>query len=525
MVTLALVAMMSAGAPLFAEQISFTTAARQQQTTPPPTAPQTQQTPQAPAGPTLELSMDQAVTMALENNLDLKSQRFGFAITSQGVAAARAAYLPQLTASLSRTASTSDPLNIFETTQAKTVTTFVNGGTRYGQNLPWLGSSYSVSWGGTRNVTNAISNFNPRLTSSLSVRFDQPLWQRFAIDNNRFNLQNSQRNVQIADLQLQSQILAVQDTVRLAYLNLTSSIAGLEVAREIKRFNDVALSNARARIAVGNAAEIDGIQSEAAVLSSEEAIINAEAAIAQAEDQLRALLLDPSRPDYWQIRITPTDQMEVRERTIDVDAAIKNALANRLDLTQSKQQLEQTQLRKKLAQDATKPSVDLFATYSASGTAGILLDPDTGVPAATLGFGGAFGDSFGNTNPSWTFGLNVGYPIGQSGARVQAAQTQIQIDQQQLNLRIQELQIVTQVRDAARQVEAGFRRVQSTQRALAASQQQLRAEERKQEVGMSSQFDVILKQQLLATAKTAELNARIQYNRALITFDRVQRIR
>jgi len=61
--------------------------------------------------------------------------------------------------------------------------------------------------------------------------------------------------------------------------------------------------------------------------------------------------------------------------------------------------------------------------------------------------------------------------------------------------------------------------------ALTASEQQKRAEERKLEVGMASTFDVLLKAQALASARSAELAAKIAYNTALINFERVQKIR
>jgi outer membrane protein TolC len=270
--------------------------------------------------------MDQAVAMALENNLDLKSNRFNLVFQSQGVAAARAAFLPLLTAGINRNTTQSVPLNQFETTANKSTSSSIAGSTRYAQTLPWHGANYNV-WSANRG--DQQPPISTAIGSGLTVQFNQPLWQRFGIDSNRFNLDNAQRNVQIADLNLQAQVLATQDSVRLAYLNLTSSIASLQVAQEIKRVNVVALANARARIAVGNAADIDGIQSEAAVLSSEEAVINAEAAIYFCRRPASPAPAD-SRPDYWQVHIVPTDQMEVKTAHHRPHVAIKNALANRL---------------------------------------------------------------------------------------------------------------------------------------------------------------------------------------------------
>src|SRR5262245_11329558 len=62
---------------------------------------------QAPTGPTVRLSMEQAVAMALEANLGLKRDRIDLSIASQGVAAARAAFNPTLNSGVTRNTSTS----------------------------------------------------------------------------------------------------------------------------------------------------------------------------------------------------------------------------------------------------------------------------------------------------------------------------------------------------------------------------------------------------------------------------------
>jgi HAE1 family hydrophobic/amphiphilic exporter-1 len=246
--------------------------------------------------------------------------------------------------------------------------------------------------------------------------------------------------------------------------------------------------------------------------------------VSRAEDALRTLVIDNNRTDFWNVHLVATDDFKAEQRQIDVDAAIKNALENRLDLQVMKRNIELTQLNQQLIHDSTKPSVDFQAQYTARGSGGTQIDPNTLLPV-TIGFGSVFGDSFGNHNPSWTFGLNFGYPIGQTAARVNLVRQQLQLDQLQVDQKAQEQAIIAQVRDAARQVESGWRRVVSTQKALDANAKQLEAENRKLAVGMSTTFEVLQKQQLLAAAKNSELAARIAYNQALINFDKVQKVR
>src|SRR6185312_5245240 len=89
------------------------------------------------------------------------------------------------------------------------------------------------------------------------------------------------------------------------------------------------LKDNQARVEVGTAAKIDTISSEAEVASNEEAVIIQQAAIESAEDQLRALLMNPSQAGFWTMNFVPSDEASMTQRTIDVDAAVKNALEHR----------------------------------------------------------------------------------------------------------------------------------------------------------------------------------------------------
>ena len=172
----------------------------------------------------------------------------------------------------------------------------------------------------------------------------------------------------------------------------------------------------------------------------------------------------------------------------------------------------------------------VLAIARSQGTAGTQFVYGSGFPPPVTDrvvrtFGNALGDTFGGAYPSWSVGVTVAYPIGESSAKAAYARSQVQQHQQELALKDLQVQIVAQVRDAARQVTNSFQRVQATQTFRLAAQQQLDAEQRRFEVGLSATLDLQIRQSQLATARVAELNAMIDYNRALIVLERVQRTR
>jgi outer membrane protein TolC len=478
---------------------------------------------QAPPGPTLALSMEEAVAMALETNLGLKSQRLNPNIAAQNIASARAAFLPQVSSNISRTVTESPALVFEDGTVAVSSSTALSGGATFVQPLPWYGGSVSAFWLANRNATmGSNSTFNPRIGSSFRVSFNQPLWRNFLTDSTRANLQNAERQSVIVDMQLEQRIIGTQVAVRNGYLALVAAIEGRRVAQQNMDLAEQSLRNAQARVAVGQSPEIDIVTAQASVESFRDSLIVAGARIETAEDLLRSQILDPARPDYWELKLQPTQTIQLTPKEIDVPAAIQNALANRLDLAVMKRDMEITDLNLSVSRNNTRPNVDLNVGYAARGDGGteFLGDGTTRV----IGFGNVLGDAFGGAYPSWSTGVTVSYPIGHNSADAALARSQIQKQQQLMELRQLELAVVGDVRQAARDVQNSFQRVLATRAALAASERQLEAEERKFAVGLSDTFQLQQRERDLASARISELNAIIAYSSALIQFERVQRI-
>jgi outer membrane protein TolC len=483
---------------------------------------------QGQAGSTLPLTMDQAVAMALEANLGLKSERLNLDQASNAVAGARTTFLPFVQTSFGRQTAKFVPSDFTQgASDLSSSGLSVSGAVS--QNLRWFGGSYSVSWSGSRSTQiGGISSFNPRLGSSLRVDFAQPLLRGLRTDAARVGLANAQRRRAITDVVLEQRIVATEASVRLAYLNLVAAIEGLKVARLNMEIVQQSLRQSRARVAVGQSPQIEIIQAEAQVASNQEQVIVAEASISTTEDALRSLILDPARPDFWTVRLVPTDAIEIEKREVNLDESIKTALANRLDLSVLKREMEITDVNLALTRDNLLPDVNFNLSYSAAGTAGTQFTFGSGFPppivdTTTRTFGSALGDVFGGAYPSWGIGVSVSYPLGRSAQQVAHAQTQITKRQQEISLRELELEIVRQVREAVRQVENSFQRVQAAQAFRQAAEQQLEAEERRFAVGLSTTLERQVRQSELARARTSELNAMIFYARALIVLDRVQR--
>lgn len=520
-------AVLALGACLFASGPRLS-ASEQDPASPPGAARQA-----APAGPVMQIGQEEAVRLALENNLGVQGQRLAPQIQEFSVARALAAYTPEVVASTGRSSSSAPPTNFLETGVDVTTSSNFNSSGGVRQVLPW-GGSYQVGLDGSRFTTDAPrAVFSPRITTDFSAVYTQPLLRGLFIDSNRLSILQSRNQQEIVDLQLAERITQTERAVRYAYLNLVASIAGLDVARQSLEVAQQQLENNRRRVEVGTIAPIENVAAEAEVARTEEAVILAEGQIEAAQDQLRTLVLNPSQPDFWSVRFEPAEQPVITSQPIDVDAAIGSALANRTDIAQLRKELESADLDIRFNRNARLPGIDLQARYGMTGVGGTQFrygpePPEGGPPPVDETFQRSFRDVlrdvFGNDFNNWSVSVNISYPIGTSAAEASLAQSRLRRQQAQVSMRELEMEIARQVREAARQVQTSLKRVESTQKARELAERQLEAEEKRVAVGLSDTFRAVQAQRDLAAQRRAELNAIIDYNRALIDFQAVQTV-
>ena len=479
-------------------------------------------------GPVRPLTVDEAVQLALEQNLGVQVERLNPQVQDLTIAQARTAWTPFFSAGVFGQNQDAPPSSFLS--GGTDVITTQNAGTELAvsQLLPW-GTNYAVSWDSARMTTNNIfTQFDPQLTSNLSAFVEQPLLRDFKIDSARWQLRVSQNSREIADIDLRQTIATTTRSVKNAYWEYKYALASLEVARQSLELAQESLRNTRSRVEIGTLAPIDIVEAESEVADREEAVILAEAAIGQSEDRLRALVFDPNTPEFWNMRIDPIDPVPFEVQAVDVDGAVRRALSERTDVAQTKKTLERTALDERFYRNQTLPDISLRVDYNATALAGTQLIRGEGTfPPPVIGsvqrpYSDLLGDVFSSAFPTWRFGLNVSYPIGTSNAEATLAQTRLRARQSNLQLRDLELQVTTQVRDAARQLMANAKRVEATRAARVLFERRLEAEEKKFAAGMSTSFQVFQAQRDLSTARNAELRATLDYNLSQVDFDTVQ---
>jgi outer membrane protein TolC len=483
-----------------------------------------------PTRPVRRLSIEEAVTLALDQNLDLRVERISPLIQDTFVAEARSVYAPELSTTITGDDWDRPAGNIFDGGDVVT-NRFMQDDVGVVQQVPWKGGQYSAGWTGRRSTTtNVFTSFNPLVESNLNLNYTQPLVRNFGIDGFRQQIAVSRANRDISDIELRRIVVLTERTVRNAYWELVFARSFLEVQRQSLALAEESLRNNRTRVEVGTMAPIDIVEAENEVARNIEAVIRAEADLERAEDQLRTLVFDPQdTPDFWSISLQPNDSPVLQAREIDVDAAIRNALLNRTDLGTLDQNLEITDTDIRYFRNQQLPAVDLRVDYRLTGQGGERLIRAGGFPGTVVGteqrsFGSTLGDILANEFPKWTVGVTVSYPFGTSAADAALERSRLERSRHEARRRSLELRIAAEVRDAARNVRTNLQRVEATRASRELAERRLEAEQRKFEVGLSTNFLVFQAQRDLATARNTEQQAILDYIRSLVDFEAVQEI-
>jgi HAE1 family hydrophobic/amphiphilic exporter-1 len=477
---------------------------------------------------TLRLSVDEAVRMAIENNTDLKADRIDPQISDTRVAAATGAFKPTFNTNAQRTDQLQPPVGFL--TPLPTTNNVTTAAAGMGQRLPWFGTTYNVGWSATHTESNSFLNsYNPLVQSGLTFSFSQPLLRDFHVDTARQQLITSRINRDIAGTRLSESVVRTTANVKSAYWNLVSAKANVDARRKAFELDEELVRVNKARVDVGTSPPIDLVSAQAELASNEEQVIIAETAVKEAEDRLRVLILDTTQAAAWNVALDAADAPPVGLGAPDTDAAVANALRDRTDLLRARKDIETAQTTVMFTDNQRLPDVRLSASYAANGLGGtqVLRDGST-FPGSIIGsglatsFGSVLGQLFGRDYPTWNVGVTVSYPIGQSAEEANHARARLESAQTQERLKSAEAKVVQQVRDAGWKIGMNARRIQTTRLARELAEQRLDAEQKRLDVGLSTNFLVIQAQRDLVQAKTNELSAVLAYDLALVDFDALQ---
>lgn len=450
------------------------------------------------------LDLQEALRIAVRQNLDIALERKAVEIAALGVDVADGAFEPTVTASYSHDDARQPPLTSQEG-GAGEILTAVDDAWRLGIAKQFtFGTTMDLQWTNSRAKSSLGTAVEPvTYRSALSLVLTQPLLRGFSSDLVVPRLEILRAKIASAREreQLATAMAAVVERTEAAYWNVLQALYGYDLALRTQHGAQEQLALTQRRIDAGTLPPSELIGAESTVAQRQLEVVTADRTIHQAWDQLRAVLHLPS--DHWARPILPIDVPRFQQRPTTLDAMLASALKHRPELAAADLDVQATALAVRKADNDKLPQIDL-------GVAGTLVGQDDRYRTTLERVGEAEGRA-------WSVFVNLTWTPLQRTTDATAAIARRQLEQTEVR-RDQLVQAISlEVRDALRDQETAERQLLAAARFRALAEKSLEIEQRKFLNGTSESIFVAQRQDALANARQAELAALLAHKRATAT--------
>jgi outer membrane protein TolC len=480
--------------------------------------------PQLQLGP-LPLSMHDVLRMMLDQNLNVASDRLPPAVAQLLIETYYRPFTPTLHISATGTSGTSPSTSqLSGTTSLFQLTHSYDIGV--GQSLH-TGTSYGVDIIMNRvSSNNTFLSFNPSWIGQVHYGVTQHVLQNRGSIVNDHTIRIAQNNHKISESQFQQQMMDLVMQAQNMYWDYVFSIEDMKVKQQSLALAQKTLDDNQKKVDAGVMAPVDLIQAELQIANTQDALVVSTYTSLQSEDQIKKVITNQTDPGRVKAKLTPIDAMRrpAEKDVVPVEEAIQIALESRPEMKQAELAVKNAEVDRQYTRNQTLPVLDLNAGYTQSGLGGTehlksVLGGTSGV-IIPGGLGDALGQTFGFSFNSYSFGFNLQVPLNNKAARSDLARaiSAEQLAQAQTDAIAQ--QIALDVRNAMNQVQMNKARIESAGKARELAQKTLEAEQTKLDLGVSTIYFVLQDQTNLAIAQTNEIQAIVNYDKALVVLDR-----
>jgi outer membrane protein TolC len=495
------------------------------------------------------LTLQDALSMALENNKDIEVARENVKIAEFDLLGAQGAYDPRFnTTTFYERLKT--PISSFLTggQNGSIIQSDYTGSARLEGFSPTFGGSYHLDFSSVRLTTNnSFAALNPQYPTSFSLSYVQPLFRGLKFDNQRRQIEIGKKNLSLTDAQFRQRAIETITNVQRAYWDLVFALRNLQVQRDAVSVARTQLEHNKRLVNEGQLAPIDLVASESQITTYEQGVYAALEDVTRFENTVKNLIAKDQSASLWSDSIVPTDSVDLSVPHIALPDAMKTAMDNRPELKQSEVLREINQIDQQYYKDQTKPAIDLIGTYGSSGLAGSVATsgnpfsvssqlvrdrvdqlstlagleplpispPTTFSPNLVGSYGQSIENLLANRYNNFKVGVQVNFPLRNRTAEAQLGRSLV--EGQRITTQREQLEQVIQVevRNSLQAVRSAETRLRAAVATREYNEQQFASEQRKLDAGQSTVFLVLERQNALTTAKGMELKAQTDLNKAI----------
>jgi outer membrane protein TolC len=261
-------------------------------------------------------------------------------------------------------------------------TSFFSGGFQTTATVNWnyqqaftTGTLMSVTFDNSRfGQANPTPNVSPQLNSNFRFQLSQHLLQGFGFTPNRRFIVIAKNNRELTDVAFRLQVTTTVDQIQNMYWDLVNAYENVKVQQDALALAEKTLSDNKKQVEIGTLAPIEIVRAQSQVAAGQQTLIVAKTTLELQQLLMKnALSRTVQDPSLIEAEVIPTDTMSTptdQEAVSPSQDAINEALGHRPELAESRIDLKNREISMKAVKNSLLPSVDLFAYYGGQGLGG-----------------------------------------------------------------------------------------------------------------------------------------------------------
>ncbi len=464
----------------------------------------------------IRLTLNDCLLKALENNFDILLEAYSPEISEFSIREYKGLFMPQLSFG-------------FENYNRRYPTNWYAQGEliNYKSNGYSVGLTQRIMTGGEINLSlsNQISDstqklliVNPTYSGNLSLDFTQPLLKGFGPKISRREIKIAKNERDISIYNLKSTLIQKVYEVEAAYWNLVSAIESLKVNEYSLEHSKERLQKTKEEARIGIKTAIDVLASETEVANWESRIISVRSQVERAENRLREIINLPEDEAGRAKSIIPVDKPVVEKIEIGLEEALKIAVEHRPEMAKYKKMIENSGLDVSYYRNQLLPQLDLHLRVWYPGQSGDKLiyendDPYYGqiIGSIKRSWTDAFKDVFDFSYDNWYLTLSLNIPLQDLLSRASLAKAKMESEKRQLEMEKEKKSIYNELLSTFKELKNNEKRLETSSLYRQLKEKQLQAEEERVRLGLATIEWLFQYQRELASAKTEEIQAMIDY--------------
>lgn len=529
----------------------------------------------------LYISLQDAIALAIENNLDLASFRYNFPIAqtdyqrtkagglvqgvdtgvvqsstqggfsggaasggggaSSGSAAAGAGGIVTSTLGAGTAVPSFDPFLNFrgyvDHTVSQQPNAFQNGVLIYkqntiqgianfSQNFP-MGTGLQVNYQGQRFANNSpYYAINPTLNADMQVVLTQQLLAGFGMATNERYIRIAKKNMQITNVAFRAQVIATISQVENIYWDLVSAYQDEQIKERLLSFAQKTLSDDKKQLELNAIPAMQVTKDESDVATSEGDLTVARATLRLNELLMKNAITKSDDPLIDEMAVVPLDKKGASDPNAikSIDDLIAEAEKNRPDVAEDQIAMQVAEASLKSIRSELLPTLNAYGFYEGAGYAGpknpnCSLGPQECTSQLPTGFGDMFVNTFNYSSPEYQVGMNLQINLRNRVAKADQFRAVLEFRRKQIAFEEQKKEIRFDVRNSQFALQQAEARVVAAQKARDLAQHTFDITEQEQKLGAKSSYDTLVAQHDLGVAESTLAAAQAAYEKAKVQLD------